>query len=352
MPQQPGPQSSNTNTYRFTVEPGKGLLDVRIDFGNNDATAETSNSMGLAVYPPGCTPDPAAADPAAVPPCAFSQPPALPGLDAPRRELLLKNPVPGEWVVEVRGLRGLAAAPVSAPVGIAVPERVDGLIKQAVVAVEEPSDIQGNAAEQAIRFALANRMLDTFADNTFRPSATVTREDFARALALNTPLRQSLGATPRFTDVSGDLAAIAEAVTANGSTLRDWDFKPAGLMSATGSLFNPSGTVSRLDLAVAFVRALGLDAEAKQKAGSTVTAVDSDGQTKPLLDNTQIPNELRGYVQIAIDKGFLEVSLTTVQQTPPYAFIAGPKVNPSGTITRAALAAKLSTFAARFVAGN
>jgi serine protease AprX len=141
-------------------------------------------------------------------------------------------------------------------------------------------------------------------------------------------------------------------VTTSGSTLRDWDFKPAGLMSATGSLFNPAGTVSRLDLAVAFVRALGLDAEAKQKAGSTVTAVDSDGQTKPLLDNTQIPSELRGYVQIAIDKGFLEVSLTTVQQTPPYAFIAGPKVNPNGTITRAALATKLNTFAGRFVAGN
>jgi serine protease AprX len=353
LPQQPGPQSSNTNTYRFTVAPGKGLLDVRIDFGNNDATSQTGNSMGMALYPPGCTPDPGAADPAAVPPCAFSQAPALPGLDAPRRELLLKNPAPGEWVVEVRGLRGLAAAPVSSPVGIAVPERVDGLIKQAVVTVEEPSDIQGNAAEQAIRFALANRMMDTFSDNTFRPGATVTREDFARALALNTPLRQSLGSTPKFTDVSGDLEAIAEAVTANGSTLRDWNFKPAGMMSATGSLFNPTANISRVDLAVAFVRALGLDAEAKQKAGSTVMATDSDGQSKPILDNAQIQSDLRGYVQIAIDKGFLEVALTSMQQTPTgLMIIPGPKVNPNGTVTRAALAAKLNTFAQRFVAGN
>ncbi|MBA3766229.1 MAG: S8 family serine peptidase [Acidobacteria bacterium] len=351
LPQQPGPQSTNTNTYRFTVEVGKGLLDVRIDFGTTPVTDETGNSMGMALYPPGCGAN--VADPAAVPPCAFVQSPTLPGLDSPRRELLIKNPVPGEWIVEVRGLRGLAAAPVSSPVGIALPERVDGLIKQAVVTIEEPTDIQGNAVEQAIRSVLSNRMMDTFADNTFRPGAAVTREDFARALALNTPLRQSLGATQKFMDVTGDLEAIAQAVTAKGSTLRDYNFTPAGTMSATGSDFNPTGTISRLELAVAFVRALGLDAEAKAKAGSTVTATDSDGQTKPILDNAQIPSELRGYVQIAIDKGFLEVALTSVQKTATgFMVIPGPKVDPAGTITRAALAAKLNTFAQRFVAGN
>jgi serine protease AprX len=230
---------------------------------------------------------------------------------------------------------------------------VDGLVKQASVAVEEPSDIQGNAAEQEIRNALTNRRMDTFADNTFRPGDNVTRADFARALALNTPLRQSLASAPRFNDVSGDLEAIAEAVTASGSTLRDWNFKPAGMMSAQGQTFSPAGTVSRLDLAVAFVRALGLDTEARAKTGSTVTATDSDGQTKPLLDNAQIPNELRGYVQIAIDKGFLEVAVTSIKQTPLGMTITpGPKVDPNGLITRAALAAKLNTFAQRFVAGN
>jgi serine protease AprX len=352
LPQQPGPQASNTNTYRFTVDPGKGLLDVRLDFGTTPVTSESGNSMGMALYPPGCTAS--AADPATVPPCAFSQSPALPGVDAPRRELLIKNPAPGEWIVEVRGLRGLAAVTqASSPVGIAVPERVDGLIKQAVVTIEEPVDIQGNAAEQAIRSVLSNRMMDTFTDNTFRPGAAVTREDFARALVLNTPLRQSLGATQKFSDATGDLEAIAQAATANGSTLRDWNFAPAGVMSAAGSSFNPGGTISRLELAVAFVRALGLDSEAKAKAGSTVTATDSDGQTKPVLDNAQIPNELRGYVQIAIDKGFLEVALTSVQKTAlGFTVIPGPKVDPAGTVTRAALAAKLNTFAQRFVAGN
>ncbi|MDT4896310.1 MAG: serine protease AprX [Acidobacteriota bacterium] len=347
IPQPPGPQS--TNTHHFTVAPGIGLLDVRIDFGTTPVTDETGNSMGMALYPPGCTPS--ASDPSAVPPCAYSNPPALPGIDSPRRENLVKNPVPGEWIVEVRGLRGLAAAPVSSPVGIALPERVDGLIKQAVVTVEEPSDIQSHPAAGQIRSALANRMMDTFSDNTFRPDTLVIRSDFARALALNTPLRQSVGATAKFTDVSGELRAMAEAVTASGSTLRDWNYAPAGMMSAQGALFNPNGTVSRLDLAVAFVRALGLDTEAKAKANTPV----KDPQTGlDVIDNGQIPGNLRGYVQIAVDKGFLEVYQASAEVTPTGSILAkpGPRVEPGEGLTRATLAAKLNLFAQRFVAGN
>jgi len=103
---------------------------------------------------------------------------------------------------------------------------------------------------------LKNRMMDTFSDGTFRPDASVTRDDLAQLLYLNTPLRQSLGAAPKFFDVSGNSAAIAEAVTARGSTLRDWytaenTLAPAGMMSASGSSFNPAGVTSRLDLAIA-----------------------------------------------------------------------------------------------------
>jgi serine protease AprX len=345
-PQQPGPQSTNTNTYHFTVDPGKGILDVRIDYGE---TTGQGNTLGMALYPPGCT-TAGQSDTSAVPPCAYASAPTLPGLDAPRNELMIKNPAAGEWIVEVRGLRGLAAAPVSSPVGLAVPEQASGIIKQAVVTLEEPLDIHGNAAEQAIRFALSNRMMDTFADNSFRPDSAVTRGDFARALALNTPLRQSVGANAKFTDVSGDLEAIAEAATANGSTLRDWNFAPTGMMSAGGSTFNPTGTISRVDLAVAFVKALGLDAQAQAGANATITDPTS-GQ--PVIENAQIPGALHGYVQIAINKGFLEVYQASVQQTPTgFVAMPGPRVDPSGTVSRGALAAKLNIFQQRFVAGN
>jgi serine protease AprX len=130
--------------------------------------------------------------------------------------------------------------------------------------------------------------------------------------------------------------------------LRDWNFTPAGAMSA-GTTFNPSNAISRLDLAVAFVRALGLDTEARNLAGSNVT---SGGIT--LSDNGQIPSGLRGYVQIAIDKGFLEVYPAEVKQTGlgQFQVLPGPRVEPANTVTRAALAAKVNAFAARFAAGN
>src|SRR5204863_2954415 len=118
---------------------------------------------------------------------------------------------------------------------------------------------------------------------------------------LNVPLRQTLASTPRFTDVSGNLGAIAEAITAQGSTLRDYNFTPQGLVSANGATFNPNGLVSRLDVAVAFVRALGRDSEAIAKANTVVMV---GGQ--PLSDNAEIPAALRGYVQLALDKGLFE----------------------------------------------
>lgn len=349
-PQTPGPQPTNTNTYRFTVEPGRGMLNVVINFGNSPATDVAGNSMALALYPPGCqTAQTVPTDP--LPACAYNSGVTLPTQNAPIRQIVVKNPVAGQWVAEVRGVRGLAAVPnVGAASGVAVPEEVAGYIKTAVINVEDTADIQGHPAESEIKNALANRRMDTFGDNTFRPNTQVTREDFARTLALNMPLRQRLGASPNFGDVSGGFAAIAEAVTASGSTLRDWNFGPAGLMSANGSTFSPAGTVNRLDLAVAFVRGLGLDGEAKVRANTDVR--DSNGQV--VIDNAQIPGALRGYVQIAIDKGFLEVYPAEVRQIGPGQFqaIPGPRVEPNAVITRAALATKVNLFVQRFIAGN
>jgi serine protease AprX len=339
-PQTPGPDS--TNTYRFTVEPGKGILNVRIDFGTNAVTNEAGNSLGVQLYPPNCREVA----------CGYNSGLTLPGLDSPRRQVIVKDPVPGEWVAEIRGLRSLTVAGVATPttpISVALPDRVDGIIKTAVVTMEEPYDIAGRDDVETIRSVLRNRMMDTFSDNTFHAEREVTRGDFAKFLALNTPLRQSLGSSQKFTDVSGNLSANAEAVTANGSNLRDWNFAPLGMMSSSGSTFSPDSTVSRLSLAVAFIRALGLDAEAKAKANTPVMY-----QGQALSDNLEIAGALRGYVQLAIDKGFLEVYPAEVRQIGPGQFVAvpGPRVEPNATITRGSLASKAIIFAQRFKAGN
>ena len=78
-------------------------------------------------------------------------------------------------------------------------------------------DIQGHPLQSAIESAIRKRLIDVYADGTFRPDAAVTREELARTLLVNAMVRQTLAATPKFADVSGDLARFAEAVTAKGS---------------------------------------------------------------------------------------------------------------------------------------
>jgi serine protease AprX len=314
----------SVNTHAFTVRQNTGILDVRIDFGTSIPTSQGNVFFLVLTDPNGRE---------------YTSGPSLPALTPPRLEVRLRIPTPGAWTARATAgfLEGIVPA--------TIPEHVTGIIKQSTVNLQNVPDIAGRPDEQLLTNTLVLRRMDTLSNGLFRPNQNVTRADFARTLALNTPLRQTLAATPRFSDVSGGLVGIAEAVTANGSTLRDWGFVPQGLMSASGSTFNPNGNVNRLDVAVAFVRALGLDAEARAKANTVVT---SGGQ--PLIDNSQIPGALRGYVQIALDRGLLEAFPAEVRQNGQ--LIPGPRFEPNTVITRAVLASKLALFADAFAAGN
>jgi hypothetical protein len=142
---------------------------------------------------------------------------------------------------------------------------------------------------------------------------------------------------------------FAEYTSARGSTNRDFDFTPAGMITAGSTSFNPAGLVTRLDLVIALVKALGHDAAARALANTTVT---SNGAA--LSDNAQIPGLLRGYVQIAIDKGLFEVFPAEVREVAPGQFLAipGPRFEPATTVSRAALAGKLNTYRTLFSTGG
>ena len=330
------PGAASPNARSFEVEAGMNELDVFATFDNALETGD-GNTIGLLLTgPDGRT---------------YSSGIALPVLDGRTRQVVVANPDPGTWRLEVRGVRGLAAVPnFSLPTsGAALPGPVDGTITQRRFDLAPVPDISGHALASEIELALESRRLDVDADGRFRPDAVLSRAELARALVLNAPVRQSLGGAPRYTDVTGDLAAIAEAVTAKGSTLRDYDFRADGLMSASGSLFNPSGAVTRLDLAVALVRALGHDADARARANSVVLV---GGQ--PLADLAQIPGALRGYVQIALDLGILEAFPAEVRQIGPGQFQAlpGPRFEPATTVKRAVFAEKVNLFATAFGTGR
>ncbi len=332
------PGADSQNAHSFNVEPGMSVLDV---FATFDTALEDGegNTIGLLVT-----------DPNGV---KYSSGIALPVLDAPSREVVVKNPAAGQWLLEVRGVRGLAAVPdASLPTsGAAAPGPVEIKITQQLFTLAPIGDIQGHPAQAQIETVLKNRQMDTFADGGFHPDSTVTREDFARLLYLNTPLRQFPSAAPKYADVSADLAPIVEAVTANGSTLRDWSFQPAGMVAANGSTFNVNANVTRLETAVALVRALGLDAEAKAKAGSVVTA-NYNGQNLTLADNAEIPSAMRGYVQLALDKGLLQAFYTLEQGPFDFQPTMKARVKANDATTRAFMAYALDNFRQHFVAGN
>jgi serine protease AprX len=140
-------------------------------------------------------------------------------------------------------------------------------------------------------------------------------------------------------------------VTADGSTLRDYDFTPGGMIAAHSPSFSPGGAVTRTDLAVALVKALGLDAAAQAKAGSDVTAT-FNGTTVVVSDNSSIPSALRGYVQIALDKGILNALFSFQQGPNDFEPQLVARVKPTSAVTRSFLAFALDHYRQAFAAGN
>lgn len=315
----PGPDS--TNARHFAVAAGTDQLEVTIAYGNTDLTL-FGNILILRLYSPdGHT----YADAGSV----------LFPLDTPRRYVKVVSPTPGDWVVEVRGARGLAAVPqATSPVAIALPDQVDTFIDRTTFSLGPVTDIAGNPYEGEITHALKHRYLDVFGDNTFRPWWTVTRSDFADAMTINTPLRQAVNGM-NFADATGALQPLAAAVTANGPTLRHFDYSIGGLLAPVNGSFGPNLTVTRLELAAALVRSLGQDAQARALAGTNVTVTDATGRTLVVADLADIPADQRGYAQIALNKGFLApvfLSPDTVQ------------FRPNDTLNRGEFAASLNSY--------
>jgi serine protease AprX len=328
-----GPAS--TNATSFTVDSGMNVLDVSAEV-DTAANEDTGNLVGIRITSPSGA--------------SFSTAIDYPVIGSTKRQIVVNNPEAGTWTLEVRGARGLTAAQqVSSPIQIAAPGPVDGRIVQVKYILPNIGDLAGHPQRAAIESAIKNRVIDTYADGTFRPASLVTREDLARSLVLNASLRQTLGATAKFSDAAGELRNIAESVTAKGSTLRDYDFVPTSIISSSGSLFQPTAQINRLDLAVAFVKALGHDQAARGLAGSTVT---SGGV--PITDNSQIPAALRGYVQIALDKGVFETYAAEVRQIAPGQFVVipGPRFEPNTSVNRADLAIRLNNFRSLFTTGG
>ncbi|HWS90183.1 MAG TPA: S8 family serine peptidase [Pyrinomonadaceae bacterium] len=238
----------------------------------------------------------------------------LGGLFGAREGVKLEFPEPGEYTVEVSaGVAGF---------GVVAEQPYYVLTRHYLYRPSDVSDV--SALDNATRLAALRLVYDRVmsADGgLFRPDDVLTRAELGRALMLGARVPQYIPNRPSFTDVA---AGTPEALFAES-------LRKEGVMGVSGTTFGGSAQVNRLEEAVALVRALRLDKEARALAGTTVTT----GGTA-LIDNADIPAALRGYVQLALDRGLLEAYPAEVKQVAPGQFVAvpGPRFEPSRAVKR------------------
>lgn len=161
----------------------------------------------------------------------------------------------------------------------------------------------------------------------FRPDAVLRRGELARALMFGARIPQYIPNRASFTDLA----------TGTPESLFAESLKKEGVMGTSGTTFGGAAQVNRFEQAVAVVRALRLDKDAKQLAGTTVTAIGKTGAREALTDNADIPTAMRGYVQIAIDKGLMPAFQAEFRQVAPgqFVLVPGQRFEPTRTVKRA-----------------
>lgn len=251
------------------------------------------------------------------------------------RTVSVASPQAGTWALELRGLRNTAA----------LPEKVEGTItlKQAV-GFTGLYDIAGHPGEDAIKMAVSQRLLDGYADGTFKPDQTLLRKELANYLTMGAEVRQSAPEAASFSDVKrGDMPFVA-AVTANGAALRDHAQVQNGVMlpKASGK-FAPNEAVLRAELAYSLVQSLGLQEEAETRKDQEMTVLYED-QRLPIEDAADIPANLRGYVQVALDLNIINAYFTVTQGPYDLTPVIHATFKPAEKVSRGDFAVAITRF--------
>jgi serine protease AprX len=217
------------------------------------------------------------------------------------------------------------------------------------------NDIADHPARQAIQFAVANRLVDGYANGQFRPDQALKRSELAQYLLMGTSVRQYLpfSGTPSFTDlgISNSAYAFAESAIARGGALRNLSQSQDGVMTlqSTGA-FRPNDGVTRVSLAYSLVQSLALQDEARSFSG-TLTAF-YDGQRIPLDDAAAIPANLRGYVQLALDRGVINARFAVTQGPYDLQPTLHAYFDPGLMVTRAAYAVAAGRYLSLYQSGQ
>lgn len=285
-----------SNTHAIDVPSNARFVFVQLDWGAQrgedevvvDNTRIVANDLGLTVKRNGQV-------------VASGDDINVAGLFGARECVKLEFPEAGEYTVEVSANFGAGTA-ADQPYVVSVTSYM-----------YDPAQVaDASALEPATRAGIYRLVYDRVmsADGgAFRPDDVLMRVEMARALMLGARVPQYIP----------NRASFADIATGTPESLFAESLRHEGVLGVSGTSFGPTAQVNRLDAAVALVRALRLDKDARAKAGTTVT---SGGAA--LTDNADIPAALRGYVQVAIDRGLLQA----------YPAVPGPRFEPARTVKR------------------
>jgi len=137
--------------------------------------------------------------------------------------------------------------------------------------------------------AVSRHVLDGRGDR-FDAYDGLTRAELARALALTAGLPQRIPSQNSFPDVGATDPAFPYVETVAGTRAL-----PVLMSPPSGRSFKPRDDVTRLDFAVAVVRAAGLESQAQARSGEPLAVRDA----------SSVPPELRGYVAVALEKDLI-----------------------------------------------
>ena len=312
------------NQYKFTVEEGMSSLVAKVDGAG--LMEQTGNPINLVLIAPDGT--------------EYSSGVSLLFPLYYDRTVSVTSPAPGAWKAEIRGLRGDDANPL----GVALPETVKGeMAFTKVSGFSGLNDIAGHPAADAIKMGVSERLFDGFSNGAFKPDAFLTRAELAKYLVIGAEIKQTLPAVPSFSDVSSADIPFVEAATAKGASFRDQQHIQKGvILPKANGKFAPKDGVTRAELAYSLVQSLGLEKEAEEFAGQLT--VQYNNERIAISDASEVPEHLKGYVQVALDLNILNAKFAVTQG--PYDL--KPKVtasfNPSVKNTRGDFAVAMTRY--------
>ncbi|MEB1805863.1 MAG: S8 family serine peptidase [Bacillaceae bacterium] len=298
----------------FTVE--EGLTEVVAKIDAKGLLGETGNTVRLTLI------DPTGEVYSSGIPVLFTL--------ATSRTVQVAAPKPGKWTLEVSGLNG-----------VGLPETIEGeLAFSKVSEFSGLEDLANHPAAAAIKVGVTHRLLDSYSNGKYRPDRNITREDLAQFLVMGAGIRQSLSADT--------LNPYIDAVVTRGAALQDLNQVNDGVMRlAENGNFDAKGTVTRAELAYSLVQSLGLQEKAKKHEGD-VTVFYSGSRIK-IEDGDQIPADLRGYVQLALDLNILHATFTVNQGRFDLQPTIHAKFEPNENVTRGEYAVAITRYYATYL---